>query len=330
MQALFLFHIKECKQFDHRKEKNTMKKSNEEKTYATLKPGKTYKFAGYNWMACEVDDDRHVAVIQSRGVTYGPWPGFKMAKFGGEINTSFATDIDGEDISTYDDKMQKLYNAIKYAEDKSATYGEGLYLVSKEKVGYIESDNIGSGNYWQALQEAANNFSSIGASCDIAWLGTADEHSSTKPVGSDGGDFAWYVNRDGNIYEYFQDYQEFVIAPAFNLDLSKVKVVDNKIVIIDNKFGISLIEKPDVYGLVKSEIIKMYDMLDTDEVYPLEISGSQSSAMGFITQKAAEVIDYDYENSGLNEFISSILDDMDKESEDSIYDFHGIKIHLER
>ena len=77
-------------------------------------------------------------------------------------------------------------------------------------------------------------------------------------------------------------------------------------------------------------VIKMYDMLDTDEVYPLEISGSQSSAMGFITQKAAEVIDYDYENSGLNEFISSILDDMDKESEDSIYDFHGIKIHLER
>lgn len=52
--------------------------------------------------------------------------------------------------------------------------------------------------------------------------------------------------------------------------------------------------------------------------------------MGFITQKAAEVIDYDYENSGLNEFISSILDDMDKESEDSIYDFHGVKIHLER
>ena len=43
-----------------------MKKSNEEKTYATLKLGKTYKFAGYNWMACEVDNDRHVVVIQSQ------------------------------------------------------------------------------------------------------------------------------------------------------------------------------------------------------------------------------------------------------------------------
>ena len=296
-----------------------MKKSNEEKTYATLKLGKTYKFAGYNWMVCEVDNDRHAVVIQSRGVTYGPWPGFKMAKFGGEINTSFATDIDGEDISTYDDKMQKLYNAIKYAEDKSATYGEGLYLVSEEKAGFTEWGHPGSGNYWQALEAAAENACSFGSPDNYAWLGTV--------YGSGG---AWYVNRDGNIYEYFQDYQEFVIAPAFNLDLSKVKVVDNEIVIIDNKFGISLIEKPDVYGLVKSEIIKMYDMLDTDEVYPLEISGSQSSAMGFIAQKAAEVIDYDYENSGLNEFISSILDEMDKESEDGIYNFHGIKIHLER
>ena len=42
-----------------------MKKTNSEKTYATLKPGKTYKFAGYSWTACEVNNDRHVAVIQS-------------------------------------------------------------------------------------------------------------------------------------------------------------------------------------------------------------------------------------------------------------------------
>ena len=36
-----------------------MKKTNSEKTYATLKPGKTYKFAGYSWTACEVNNDRH-------------------------------------------------------------------------------------------------------------------------------------------------------------------------------------------------------------------------------------------------------------------------------
>lgn len=307
-----------------------MKKSDEEKTFATLRPGKIYKLAGYNWMACEVDNDRHVAVIQSRGVTHGAWPGFKLAKFGGEINMNFTADIDGEDISVYDNKMQSLYNTIKVVEDKSALYGQGLYLISKEKVGYIESRNIGSGNYWQALQEAAKNFSSIGATCDIAWLGTVDDHDSTKPDNFDNSDFAWYVDSVGNIYEYFQDYQDFVIAPAFNIDLSKVKVVDDEIIITDCNFGISLIEKPDVYGLIKSEIISMYDILDADEVYPLEISGSQSSAMGFITKKAAEVIDYDYANSGLNEFIASILNDIDKESENGVYDFHGIKIHLRR
>ena len=282
-----------------------------------LELGKTYQFAGYKWTACELINKGKTLVIQSHGVTHGAWPGYVMPQFGN--GNFYAADIDGEDISAYDDKMQTLYDAIKDAEDSSTSYGKGLFLISKEKVGFTEWGKSGSGNYWQALKKTAENACSFGSPDNYAWLGTV--------YGSGG---AWYVNRDGNIYEYFQDYQEFVIAPAFNLDLSKVKVVDNEIVIIDNKFGISLIEKPDVYGLVKSEIIKMYDMLDTDEVYPLEISGSQSSAMGFIAQKAAEVIDYDYENSGLNEFISSILDDMDKESEDGIYNFHGIKIHLER
>ena len=195
-----------------------MKKSNEEKTYATLKLGKTYKFAGYNWMVCEVDNDRHAVVIQSRGVTYGPWPGFKMAKFGGEINTSFATDIDGEDISTYDDKMQKLYNAIKYAEDKSATYGEGLYLVSEEKAGFTEWGHPGSGNYWQALKAAAENACSFGSPDNYAWLGTV--------YGSGG---AWYVNSNGGV-SYNDQSDDYVVAPAFNLDLSKVEVVENQIV----------------------------------------------------------------------------------------------------
>ena len=199
-----------------------MKKSNEEKTYATLKLGKTYKFAGYNWMVCEVDNDRHAVVIQSRGVTYGPWPGFKMAKFGGEINTSFATDIDGEDISTYDDKMQKLYNAIKYAEDKSATYGEGLYLVSEEKAGFTEWGHPGSGNYWQALEAAAENACSFGSPDNYAWLGTV--------YGSGG---AWYVNSNGGV-SYNDQSDDYVVAPVFNLDLSKVEIRGDEIIIREN------------------------------------------------------------------------------------------------
>lgn len=106
-----------------------MKKSNEEKTYATLKLGKTYKFAGYNWMACEVDNDCHVVVIQSHGVTHGAWPGYTMPQFGN--GNYYSNSINGKDISDYDDKMRALYDDIKDAEDKAAPYGEGLYTVGK-------------------------------------------------------------------------------------------------------------------------------------------------------------------------------------------------------
>ena len=214
MQDLFLFHIKECKQFDHRKEKNTMKKSNEEKTYATLKPGKTYKFAGYNWMACEVDDDRHVAVIQSRGVTHGAWPGFKMTEFDSKYS------IDGYDISAYDDKTKKLYDAIKDVEDKSASYGKGLYLVSKEKAGFTEWCEPGSGDYWQALKKAAGNASSFGCPFNYAWLGTVY-----------GSNYAWCVYSRGNVCGSSGQGNDLVVAPAFNLDLSKVEVAGDEIVI---------------------------------------------------------------------------------------------------
>ena len=140
---------------------------------------------------------------------------------------------------------------------------------------------------------------------------------------------------------------ELVIKPAlkkaiqvsntFNLDLSKVKIRDDKIVIKDGEklqtsqtFGITLVEKPNVDGLTKAEVMEMYDQMDGDEAYPLEIGGSETSAMGFITPEAAEILDYDYEDSGLNDFVSVILNDMNNESEDGTYEFRGIRIHLSR
>ena len=197
-----------------------MKKSNGERTYAILESGKTYKFAGYSWTACEVNNDRHVAVIQSRGVTHGAWPGFKMAKFGGEINTNFAVDIDGHNISAYDNKMQSLYDAIKDVEDKSASYGKGLYLVSKEKAGFTEWCEPGSGDYWQALKKAAGNASSFGSPYNCAWLGTVH-----------GGNYAWYVGSDGGVCSGGDQGGDYVVAPAFNLDLSKVEVAGDEIII---------------------------------------------------------------------------------------------------
>ncbi len=196
-----------------------MKKTNSEKTYATLKPSKTYKFAGYSWTACEVNNDRHVAVIQSHGITHGMWPGFVIPKFGN--GNYYGRSIDGQDSSDYDEKMSALYNAIKDVEDKSASYGKGLYLVSKEKAGYTEWCEPGSDDYWQALKKAAGNASSFGCPNNYAWLGTVY-----------GSDYAWCVGSSGNVYDYSQN-SDYVVAPAFNLDLSKVEVVGDEIIIKD-------------------------------------------------------------------------------------------------
>lgn len=95
-------------------------------------------------------------------------------------------------------------------------------------------------------------------------------------------------------------------------------------------FGITLVEKPNVDGLTKAEVMEMYDQMNGDEAYPLEINGSESSAMGFITPEAAEILNYDYQESGLNDFVAVILDDMNNESEDGTYEFRGIRIHLSR
>lgn len=190
-------------------------KSNTEDKSLVFEPGKTYKFAGYSWTACEVNNNRHVAVIQSRGVTHGAWPGFKMTEFDSKYS------IDGYDISAYDVKTKKLYDAIKDVEDKSASYGKGLYLVSKEKAGFTEWCEPGSGDYWQALKKAAGNASSFGCPYYYAWLGTVY-----------GSDYAWCVGSSGNVYDYSQN-SDYVVAPAFNLDLSKVEVVGDEIIIKD-------------------------------------------------------------------------------------------------
>lgn len=44
----------------------------------------------------------------------------------------------------------------------------------------------------------------------------------------------------------------------------------------------------------------------------------------------AEILNYDYQESGLNDFVAVILDDMNNESEDGTYEFRGIRIHLSR
>ena len=194
-------------------------KSNTEDKSLVLESGKTYKFAGYSWTACEVNNDRHVAVIQSHGVTHGAWPGFVMSQFGN--GNYYSKSIDGQDISGYDNKMKELYVTIKDAENTSASYGKGLYLISEEKAGFTEWGHPGSGNYWQALKAAAENACSFGSPDNYAWLGTV--------YGSGG---AWYVNSNGGV-SYNDQSDDYVVAPVFNLDLSKVEVVGDEIIIKD-------------------------------------------------------------------------------------------------
>lgn len=198
---------------------------NGEKQYASLELGRTYKFAGYNWTACELINNGKTLVIQSHGVTHGAWPGYVMQKFGGKANGMYGLDIDGEDVSAYDNKMKELYDDIKEVEDTSATYGKGLYLVSKEKAGFARWGQPGSGNCWQALKKAAENVSQFGSPNYNVWFGTVFCSNYT-----------WFVNSDGNFYGSYQN-NDFVVAPAFNLDLFKVKVVDDEIVIKGSNYA---------------------------------------------------------------------------------------------
>jgi hypothetical protein len=98
------------------------------------------------------------------------------------------------------------------------------------------------------------------------------------------------------------------------------------------KYDVVLIEKPFFEGISFLEIKSLFNLLLTDEVYPIEIqSNCESSAMGFITSEAADKINYAYEtNTYFANFITDILDDMKNESEDHTYEFKGLKIWLGR
>ena len=161
--------------------------------------GRIYKFANYDWMVAEINGN--CAVLQSCGVTAGQWPGFKMQQFGND--KEYSQNIDGLDIHEYDYKMSKLYKRINGAEFADAEYGKGLFLVSDKKAG---------NNYLQALKSAADNGVAFGASNHCAWIGVHGTNYS-----------AYCVTSYGSVGDGSQS-GSCVIAPAFNLDMTKVRV----------------------------------------------------------------------------------------------------------
>lgn len=98
------------------------------------------------------------------------------------------------------------------------------------------------------------------------------------------------------------------------------------------KYDIVLREKPFISGLTKDDVIELFSKVDGEEAYPIEIYAKyhESSAMGFITPYAASLMEYDYDESGLRDFIAEILDDMKLENELHTYEFKGLKIWLDR
>ena len=175
----------------------------------TIELGKEYLFAGYRWVPVEINEICHVAVMQSLGVTAGPWPGFSMENLGD--GNYYPHNIDEYDISRYDDKTYALMKQIK-----PVSLIDGLYLPSFEDI----NDN----QLWKdVLARAASHGSSFGASNNYAWTGTYYGYSS----------YAWIVNSNGGTTSYNQS-NSYVVPVAFNLNLSKVKVVGDEIIIIGN------------------------------------------------------------------------------------------------
>ena len=97
-------------------------------------------------------------------------------------------------------------------------------------------------------------------------------------------------------------------------------------------YEIVLREKELISGLNRNDVRDLFDMLNGTEAYPIELEARQHecSAMGFITPSAAELLYYDYEESGLHDFIALILDNMENESNGCSYEFRGLTIWMSR
>ena len=185
----------------------------------SLTEGNIYEYAGCDWMVAEINGNCATMVMTKGNVDeYGEmadgWPGYHMSGTltnaagdsidVGNADTNYNGDIDGYDTHEYNEATKRLYSVIKDDEYTSASYGKGLYLLPKS---CVENQ---SGLYWEALKTAAKNLSLFGADDLRAWLGTVN-----------GSSYVYYVHSDGNVFSLDQN-DSYVVAPAFNLDTSKV------------------------------------------------------------------------------------------------------------
>lgn len=107
----------------------------------------------------------------------------------------------------------------------------------------------------------------------------------------------------------------------------------------DAEYDVILLERAGSDGLSKEDIFRLLAFLSPDkEYYPAEFPAHhvESCAMGFISSEAAEALDYEYDSdSVLRQFVAGIMDDMEKEMPDHVYEFldpngKKLKIYLDR
>ena len=177
-------------------------------------------------------------MLQSEGIATGIWPG---CMFNGDVNTqawsnndysykNIASDKYFYNSSYQYDRYGDLYSLYENIKDVEAVGGfngntyninnerNGLYLVPKE---YAQNNEFVS----QALLKTVHDYGNWGSNY-YAWLGSVyiyDNHV-----------LAWYASGNTSSTEVWKTENTFqnrnyILAPAFNLDVSKVILNDNVI-----------------------------------------------------------------------------------------------------
>lgn len=94
---------------------------------------------------------------------------------------------------------------------------------------------------------------------------------------------------------------------------------------------VALLQKQNDEGLTHHETSVLCGMLTkgdaSKEVYPLDLQTNTQSALGFISTRAAKVLDYDYEKSGLQKFIAEKLETIPQKAAD-VWQFKGLSVLL--
>ena len=96
---------------------------------------------------------------------------------------------------------------------------------------------------------------------------------------------------------------------------------------LDVKYDVAVIQTP--YTLQAKTYKRLIDKVNGPGMFPIDLEAKtqECSAIGFISEKAADLLDYDYE--GLRNFLSDIMDDVAKENPNHVYEWNGLLIHMD-